>query len=559
MITVPQIYQRIKNAGLALLSDPGRYRILLIPSRHAQVHVDHDTAMKYSAFYRGVAYISQSIAGLPWETLRQSPDKTERLTRHSLWYTLRVRANPEMSAFSFKETLIAHAITHGNGFAEIEFDEAGRPLYFWPITPDRVQVKRDPETNQIYYEIANFTAPPTILPPWKMFHLHGLGFDGLTGYSLITLAGRSLGLSIAAEMYGEDFFSNGAVSTGYLQHPKSLGDEAYNRLKDQMNEKAMFGRKWRPMVLEEGMKWESIALNARDSQMLETRQFQISDIARWLGLPPHKLADLTRSTYSNIESQSIEVVNDAFMPWIYRLEQEANYKLFTGRERGVITKMNVRGLLRGDDMSRAAYYQIMRNIGVYSTNDIRRLEDMDPVGSEGDELLVQLNQTTLKRLVSGEPNKQKPATPPPQVPGAPAPPDPDQMKQNYAGLVLDAFRRILKREKGRFDQVRHKEPADLAAWRDGFLPEHRNYMIQTLRPVFYSLAAMLDPAASVLDAQTTNILEAATTAHIVESRRTLENLTTDPNGEFEIEARAKREADDLLERFVVAIVQRRTQ
>lgn len=547
------------NAGRALLSDPARYRILLMPSRHAQVPIDHDTAMKYSAFYRGVAYISQSIAGLPWEVLRQTPDKTERLTRHPLWYTLRIRANPEMSAFSFKETMIAHAITHGNGFAEIEFDEGGRPLYFWLITPDRVQVKRNPETNEIYYEIANYTAPPTILPPWKMFHLHGLGFDGLTGYSLITMAARSLGLSIAAEMYGEDFFANGAVSTGYLQHPKSLGDEAYTRLKDQMQEKAMFGRKWRPMVLEEGMKWESIALNARDSQMLETRQFQVSDIARWLGLPPHKLADLTRSTYSNIESQSIEVVNDAFMPWIYRAEQEANYKCFTGRERGVITKMNVRGLLRGDDMSRAAYYQIMRNIGVYSTNTILRLEDMDPVGPEGDELLVQLNQTTLKRLVSGDVNKgAKPALPG-QVPGAPAGPEADQVKQNYAGLVQDAFRRILKREQGRFDQVKHKNQADLAAWRDEFLPEQRNYMVQTLRPIFYSLASMLDPAANVLDAQTTNILEAATTAHIVESRRILEDLGEDPRGELEIEARAKREAENLIEKFVLAIVQRRMQ
>lgn len=540
---------RVKNAARVLLSDPAQHRVLLIPSRHAAVHVDGETALKYSAFYRGVAYISQSVAGLPWDVVRQSPDKTTKLTNHQLWYVLRTRANPEMSAYAFKETMVSHAITWGNGYAEIEFDEANRPLWLWPITPDRVEVKRDPDTGQIIYEVANYTKEKTILPAWRMFHLHGLGFDGLQGYSLITLAARSLGISIAAEQYGEDFFANGAVTTGYLTHPKALGDEAYERLKGDMEGKAKFGHKWRPLVLEEGMEWKSITLNAKDSQLIETRSFQITDIARWLGLPPHKLADLSRSTYSNIEQQSIEVVNDAFMPWVYRLEQEANFKLFTGRERGVLTKINVRGLLRGDDMSRAAYYQIMRNIGVYSTNDIRRLEDMDPVGPEGDELLVQVNQTTLKKLVSGEWNREQSQK---QRPGVPPEPDPNQAKQNFAGLVTDAFRRILRREQARYEQVKHKDPEEFAAWRDEFLPQQRQYMLDALRPIVISLAATIDPGATVLDSQNLSILEAAITMHIEETRKAFEERT-----HSDIEARARREGDALLERIVVAIVQRR--
>ena len=402
--TIKSIFSRSQTTP----SDPSAVRYITVPMRHAGITVDHDTAMRFSAVFRAVAYISQTVAGLPWDVIRETERKTTKLTSHPVSNILRYRPNPEMSSMSWRETMIAWALTWGNGYSEIELDGAGRPVALWPMSPDRVNMKRDRETNEIVYEISSSVNGTTYLPKERVFHLHGLGYDGLTGYSVISLASRSIGLSLAAEFYGEDYFANGLVSTGVIKHPNKLSKEAQERLRASFEENnTKFGKKWRPLVFEEGMEWQSLSIPPEDAQMLETRKFQVNDIARWFGIPPHKLADLERATFSNIEHQSIEVVNDALMPWVNRLEQEANFKLFSGRERGIRTKINVRGLLRGDDASRAAYYKIMREIGVYSTNDIRRLEDMDPVGNEGDALIVQLNQTTLDKLVNGDPMEEQ--------------------------------------------------------------------------------------------------------------------------------------------------------
>lgn len=516
-------------------SDPEQVRYVYVPMRHAGVYVDHDTALKFSAVFRAISYISQTIACLSWNVIRESGERKRRID-HPVSGLIKTRPNPEMSAFAFRETLIAWALAWGNGYAEIERNAYGNPVALWPISPDRVSVKRDKETGQILYECTNYIGETVRIPRDDVFHLHGLGFDGLAGYSVISLAARSIGLSMAAEQYGEDFFANGTVPSGIAEHPQKLSKDAAERIKAdiQANHKGA-GKRFNVMVFEEGMTWKSIGLPPEDAQMLETRKFQVSDIARWFGLPPHKLADLERATFSNIEHQSIEVVNDALMPWIVRLEQEANYKLFSGRERGVYTKLNVASLMRGDDQSRSQYYKVMREIGVYSTNDIRRLEDMDPVGPEGDALILQLNQTTLDRIVSGEALQKQQSSQP-------------EKKQPQEPVIEDAFRRILRREAGQLDQVRHKLNGDWSLfndWTQRFFTKHRGYMADTLTPMAAGLSADICPDASP-NGEITDVIDSCISRHI--ERSTIDLFDAfDGRGAIDIEGRARDEARSLIE------------
>lgn len=528
----------VRRVWMALRSkpvDPGQVRMRGVPIQHAGMLVNEDTALKYSALFRGVSYIAQSIAGLPWDVLLETEERTIPLRRHHVARLIRRRPNPEMSAFTWRETMLAWALTWGNGYSEIERDLAGRPVGLWPISPDRVAVTRDPETGRIVFEIANYAAEPTRLDAMDVFHLHGLGFDGLVGYSVVGLAARSIGLSLAAEQYVEDFFANGAVATGGYKSPVNLNDESYKRLKDEIRESRLkAGRRWIPPILEGGVEWQNMSIPNRDAQLIECRQFQVSDIARWLGIPPHKLADLSRATFSNIESQNIEVVNDCFMPWIHRLEQECDYKLFSDRDFSLRTKLNVRGLLRGDDQSRATYYQIMRGIGVYSVNDILRLEDMDPIGEEGDIRIVQAGQMSLESLL----NPPAAAAEPAEDSGTAVP------AQAYRIHARDAFARILRRERHRIAQNRHKfsGPDGFDGWFAAFMPEHAVYMRRTLGPVLESLVLQHPDLAGRM----AGVMEAAIDRHLIETRRAgqIDNL----------EERADREAGMLLEHAFARLI-----
>lgn len=506
-------WERIKSffARFTRPGDPSSGRQLYVPMMPAGIFVDNATAMTNSAFFRAVAYISQAVAGLPWSVIRETSKGSIPQPNHAVAGLLKSRPNPEMGAFVWRETMLAWALTWGNGYSEIELDMAGRPIALWPLAPDRVEVKRLPDTQELIYEISNYVGGTVYLPPERVFHLHGLGFDGLVGYPIVALAARGIGLGLAAERFNEDFYNNGTVTTGVIKVPKILSTEAYDRLKKDWAEKnSKFGQKWRPIFFDGGMEWQSISMPIKDAQMLETRKFQVTEIARWFGLPPHKLADLERATFSNIEHQSIEVVNDALMPWVHRFEQEADGKLFGPRDRSLRTKLNVRGLLRGDDKSRAEYYKIMRDIGVYSTNMILRLEDENPVGPEGDELLVQLNQTTLKKLVAGDSGPSKvPAVPP----GKPAP------AEALMPALNAAFERIFKREIGQFGQVSVKfgeNMSDFNKWADGFFEKHRVYMTDVLRPMVDSLIALFPENIDLKSAQAA--MDRLISIHMVETR-----------------------------------------
>jgi len=298
-----------------------------------------------------------------------------------------------------------------NGYGELSA--------LWPITPNRVTpIMVDYE---LKYRIRLPDGADIILPREKVLHVPGLGFDGFLGYSVIAMARKSIGLGMAMETFGSRFFGEGTHPGVIVEHPGKLSPEAHSNLKGSLSDTySGLGNSHRLMLLEEGMKFQKIVIDPKDSQFLESRLFQIPEVARWFNLPPHKLKDLTKSSFSNIESEQISFVTDSILPWLVRLEQNFNSQLlsesdrqYSGRGR-LYYKHSVEGLLRADAASRGSYYREMFNIGAMSINEIREKEDMDPVDN-GDIHLVPMNMTSLEN--AGKPPEPPKPTEQPQLPG----------------------------------------------------------------------------------------------------------------------------------------------
>ncbi len=379
--------------------------------RRAGALVTHETALQVAAVFACVRYIAESIGTLPWMVFEAQQGRRVEARQSNLWSMLHNRPNPEMSSMAFKETLIGHALLWGNAYAEIERDVLRRPLALWPLTPDRVSPKRD-EAGQLVYEINNHAGPKTTLPAADVYHLHGLGYDGLVGYSVVTMASRSMGTSLAQDEFSNSFYGNNTVVGFHLEHPSALSDKAYDRLVTSWENRHKGARNaYRPAILEEGMKAQNVGMPLKDAEYLSSRHFGVEEICRWFRVPPHKVSHLLRSTFNNIEHQSIEAVTDALLPWCVRMEQEANHKLVgTRNQNKTYTKLNLGGLLRGDMKTRAEYYQLMRNMGAFSINMILGLEDMDPIGPEGDVHVMQQQYVPLDML--GQQLNQTPEAPP---------------------------------------------------------------------------------------------------------------------------------------------------
>jgi len=406
------LWQRMKAAILNRVQ-PGEQRIYL-PQRQGGVTVTEDTALTYSAVWACVGVIAETIASLPWHVYRKTTDGREAMDSGLHWL-LNNQPCPEMTAASFREAILAHALMWGNGYAEIERDMAGRVTALWLLTPDRVEVKRE-EDGTLYYELRDADGRKRKLAPSAVFHIHGMGFDGLVGYSPVRMAARSIGLGIAQDTFGQAFYGNGTTFGGMVEVPGTMSPQNITDMENHLNGKHGGPDKaFRVRVMAAGMKYTNTSMPMTDAQFLESRKFSVNEIARWFRVPPHKIADLERSTNNNIEHQGIEFVSSTLLPWLNRLEQEANTKLIGYRAQGsVYTKLNVNALMRADSKSRAEFYRTMTQIGAMSINEVRALEELNGIGEDGDAMLVQLNQTTLERLVEGEPEPE-PVAPQPEA------------------------------------------------------------------------------------------------------------------------------------------------
>jgi HK97 family phage portal protein len=344
-------------------------------------NVNERSAMQTTAVYSCVRILSEAIAGLPLHTYKYKMDGgKEKAIDHQLYYLLHDEPNPEMTSFVFRETLMSHLLLWGNAYAQIIRDGRGNALALYPLLPDRMTVDRTP-VGELYYEYRTDIGT-AILRSEEILHIPGLGFDGLVGYSPIAMAKNAIGMALACEEYGAKFFANGASPGGVLEHPGVVKDPA--RVRESWN--AVYqgsSNAHRVAVLEEGMKFQSIGIPPEQAQFLETRKFQINEIARIFRIPPHMVGDLEKSSFSNIEQQSLEFVKYTLDPWVVRWEQAIQKSLILPSEkRTYFVKFNVDGLLRGDYVSRMSGYATGRQNGWLSTNDIRELENLNRIPEE---------------------------------------------------------------------------------------------------------------------------------------------------------------------------------
>ena len=379
------------------------YRFFLGGSASGK-NVNERSAMQMTAVYACVRVLSEAVAGLPLHLYRYTDKGSkEKAIDQPLYFVLHDEPNPEMTSFAFRETLMTHLLLWGNAYAQIIRNGKGEVVALYPLMPNRMTVDRD-EKGQLYYEYqtssdeAKTMKGSTVrLKPSDVLHVPGLGFDGLVGYSPIAMAKNAIGLAIAAEEYGSKFYANGAAPSGVLEHPGILKDPS--KVRDSWNETfGGSGNAHKIAVLEEGMKYTPISSNPSEAQFLETRKFQIDEIARIFRVPPHMIGDLERSTFSNIEQQSLEFVKYTLEPWLVRWEQSMTRALISQSDKSkYFIKFNVDGLLRGDYQSRMNGYATARQNGWMSANDIRELENLDRIPAEegGDLYLINGNMTKL--------------------------------------------------------------------------------------------------------------------------------------------------------------------
>lgn len=444
----------------------------------AGITVSGENAWKYAAFYGAIDLISRGVGALPWHLYRRvGEDEREKARNHPLYELIHTRPNPEQTAFIWRQTMQAWCLTWGNAYSEIERNGLDRATALWPLPSNKTKPKRD-DDGELVYEVRN--PDPVIIPARNVLHIRTLG-DGLVGKSPVRLHAEAIGLGMAAQKAGAAFFGNGMRPSGALEHPGHLSEEAFAHLRQQKKEEHGGAENTgKLLILEEGMQYNQMAIPPEDAQYIATMVHQVRDIARIFHVPPHKLADLADATFSNVEEQNLEWVADCLRPWLVNWEQEAEYKLLRPSERpGYYTAFNIKGLLRGNSEARAQFYRELWNIGALTINDIRALEDMNPIEG-GDTAYVPLNMVPLSEA-------ENLATMPPDT-GGNDDGDAERTRKPLTRLLEDACGRIVRGEVGAIEKAQKRgelpECAD-----DAFGPDHTNWCRDVLvTPLWAAMA-----------------------------------------------------------------------
>jgi len=358
-------------------------------SFRANTLVNEDNAMQVAAFNRGLIYISSQIAKLPWDV----KDADNKIIQGPISNLLNLAPNEEMNAFRFRLFLVQQAIINGNSYAEIERNTVGAPIALWPLSSSGMELLRT-QSGKLVYKYQADQGDAVYLHPRDVFHLPNFHTrDGLVGQGIVAYGKDVLGIQIAADNMASGIFHNSGIPSGVLKHPGRLSDEAYKRLKDSWAEQQGGKRSGSTSVLEEGITYEPINFEPEALQFLQSRQFGVLEIARFLGVPPTKLFDVTAATYSNVENSNLEVATDTLDSWATNLEMEADVKILNNRYGGRFTDIDLYSIFRGDMQTRSNYFKAMIGIGAMTPNQIRAREGLPPY-VEGDDYYIATNNLT---------------------------------------------------------------------------------------------------------------------------------------------------------------------
>jgi len=353
------------------------------------VTVTKDNAMTIAGVYSAVKVITDAFSTLPMHIMVDNGTTKTKARQHPVYNLLGSEPNSLMTVSTFWQIIMPEILLWGNSFSIIEFARGSfRPISILPVHPSKVEVE---VINGVLWYTFKLENQVIKLDQSNVLHFRGLG-DNVMGKSVIDYAKDNLGLGKASEDFGSRFFKNGASTSGVLNHPDKLSDKAFDNLRTSFNDNyGGIGNANKPIILEEGMKWQTVSIPPDSAQFLETRRFQIEDIARWFNIPPDKIGDLTHATFSNLEQQNQNFITNTLMPYVINVESECTRKLLRETEKSTTYfKMNLNGLLRGDIKTRTESYRTLFNIGAITVNEIRGLEEMNPA-TGGDARYVPMN------------------------------------------------------------------------------------------------------------------------------------------------------------------------
>lgn len=399
--------------------NPRQYRVPRTTQTLAGVSITEDNCIQIPAVRACIRYISEMVAVLPWRVKRDGADGPAIQPKHYVDYLLRDRPSPEYSSFQFRETLTHWALRWGNGYAEIERDQLGRPYALHPVQPWRCYPWRATQDivaangrlirdGELYYKVANTntadgaSAGAVDIAAADMFHVRGFG-DGPYGLGIAEYGSQSLGWARAAQLFCAAFFGNGMNVAGVVINKKGISDVGMRRQRAEFEALYKGPRNAnRTAILDNDSEWKPIGTDPQKSQLVEVQKFLIEETCRLFGVPPHKVMHLERSTNNNIEHQALEVVGDCLRPWIERFEDEADYKLFGANRSGLYTDIDMRSLLRGDVTARIAYYKGMREMGAFNANRILEEEGENTIGPQGNVYTMNGTYKTVEQIIEGE-------------------------------------------------------------------------------------------------------------------------------------------------------------
>lgn len=373
------------------------------------VNINEDTAMRFSAVFACVRVLSETIAAMPIKVYKRRPNGGRDIAyNHPLYRILHDEPNEEMTAFKLQETMQSHLVLSGNAYAYKEIDGRGRVKSLKLLNWENIMPERNKKTGKIEY-IFDDNGNKITLNYDEIFHISGLGFDGIKGYSPITLAMDAVGLGMAAEQFASYFYSNGANVGGFIELPQAVKDK--EELKNEFTQKFTgLGKSHKVIFLENGMKFQKLVMPLNEAQFIETRKFQIQEIARIYRMPLHLIQDLERATFSNIEHQDLGFIKHTMFPWVVRWEQEINHRLFTSfeRQQGYYAEFSMDALLRGDAKSRAEVLHIKRQDGIINANEWRELDNQNPQPDElGDTYFINSTMIPVQLAALGNQSTQK--------------------------------------------------------------------------------------------------------------------------------------------------------
>ena len=478
--------------------------------------VTENSALTLSAYWAAVRNIAEDIGKLPIRFYKKMPngDKLDVASPRliNIANLLTTSPNVDMAAPSIKETLTYHALNSGNGFAEIQRDNGGRPVALHPIHPDRVTIIRDEMDNVTYQINASFPLGVTttftdnemvVIPQMDMFHIHGLAPNGIAGYPVLHLARDVIGSGLAQQGFHGAFYRNGTHLGGVLSTPEQLSDNAIKHLRESWNDKFNGAdRAWKPAILEQDLKWQQLGVNPKDAEALDSRKFNVIEIARILRIPPHKIQSLDNATFTNIESQNLEYTTDTLQPWVNRWEHEIKRKIIPSNDINVCAEFIFKELLRGTPSELSALQNTYFNMGVLSPNEIRGEIGLNRIDEEAmDKHYVQLNLQAVEDMPDDmEAMPVSAMTEPVMLETEAEMPTMDNMDDmevinKLIPIYADTASRVVRKEIKAFDRIKSKFINDQVAytkWVNEFKLTQNTYIKASFSPIISSISGKKD-------------------------------------------------------------------